>query len=102
VTESQVTVDAALAGVESLEKFLKRLATKQVSSDDEKRIAKATALAWFNKQPPVVARAIGDDHLKSVDDLYPLLIARNNQSKRAHQISLDNQGDQEVVWQAAE
>lgn len=48
MTDSQVTIDAALASVDSFQKFLKRQTSKQVSSDDEKQIAKATALAWFN------------------------------------------------------
>jgi hypothetical protein len=43
VTESQVTIDAAIAAVNRLQIFLKRQTGKQVSSDDEKQIAKATA-----------------------------------------------------------
>ena len=80
MTESQATIDTALASVESLQKFLKRQTAKQVSSDDEKRIAKATALAWFNNQRRVVAGAIGDDRLKSLDDLYRLLIAATSKA----------------------
>ena len=78
--ESQVTIDAALAGLDNLQKFLKRQTAKQVSSDDEKRIAKATALAWFNNQRPIVASAIGDDHLKQLDDLYRVLIAATSKA----------------------
>ena len=75
MTDSQVTIDAAIAGVDRLRKFLKRQTSKQVSSDDEKQIAKATALAWFNNHRPVVATALGDDQLKPLDDLYRALIA---------------------------
>jgi hypothetical protein len=75
VTDNQVTIDAALASVDSLQKLLKRQTSKQVSSDDEKQIAKATALAWFNNHRPVVAVVLGDDQLKSLDDIYRALIA---------------------------
>jgi hypothetical protein len=59
VTESQVTIDAAIAAVNRLQSFLKRQTGKQVSSDDEKQIAKATALAWFNNHRSVVAASSG-------------------------------------------
>ncbi len=75
MTDGQVTIDAAMAGVDSLQKFLKRQTSKQINSDDEKQIAKATALAWFNNHRPVVAAALGDDQLKPLDDLYRALIA---------------------------
>jgi hypothetical protein len=75
VTEGQVTVDAAIASIESLQKILKRQTSKQVGSDEEKQIAKATALAWFNNHRPIVAAILGDDQLKPLDDRYRALIA---------------------------
>jgi len=74
VTDSQVTIDAAVAGADRLQKSLKRQVSKQVTSDDERQVIKATALAWFNNQRPVIIGTLGDDHLKPVDDLYRSLI----------------------------
>lgn len=75
MTDSQVTIDAAIAGVDSLQRLLKRQTSKQVGSDDEKQIAKATALAWFNNHRAIIAAALGDDQLKPLDNLYGILIA---------------------------
>ena len=43
-------LDGAIARCERLRTLLKKTNTKQVRGADERGIAKATALAWFNSQ----------------------------------------------------
>jgi hypothetical protein len=74
VTEGQISIDAAIAEVESLRKVLKQQVSAQVKSEDEKQIVKATGLSWFNKHRGIVDGFIGSDNLKPLDDLYRSLL----------------------------
>jgi hypothetical protein len=70
VADGQVTVDAAIADAESLQRALKRQRAKQVQSDDEKRIIKGIVLAWFNKHRPILVSCLGEDEAKGIDEIY--------------------------------
>jgi len=48
VRGGQVIIESAIAEADSLRKVLKRRSSERVNSADEKQIARATALAWFN------------------------------------------------------
>lgn len=74
MTEGQNSIDAAVAEIENLRKFLKQQTSAQVQSEEEKQIVKATALSWFNNHRAVIESFIGGDNLKSLDDLYRLLL----------------------------
>jgi hypothetical protein len=75
VTEAQQSIDAAIAEVESLQKNIKGPKSAQVQSEDEKQLIKATAHAWFNNHRGKIEAVLGDDNLKSLDNLYRGLIA---------------------------
>jgi len=75
VTDGQRTIESAIAEADSLRKFLKGHGSNQVTSEDERQIIKATALAWFNNHRAVVESFLGDDQLKAVDDLYRFLLS---------------------------
>jgi hypothetical protein len=74
VTSGQQSIELAIVGANGLHKALKAHSSNQVTSEDEKQIVKATAYAWFNNNRTPIALFLGEDQLKSVDDLYRLLL----------------------------
>ena len=64
------TMTAALAEVDRLRSTLKKNKTTQVRAGDERSIAKATALAWFNGHQKTVPVTVGASALERVDALY--------------------------------
>ncbi|MBL8230651.1 MAG: hypothetical protein JNL98_19320 [Bryobacterales bacterium] len=75
MTPAQSAIDAAFAGLSTLKKVIGRVRSKQVSSDDQKRTAKATALTWFHSHRPAVATATSEEHVQPIDRVYHDLIA---------------------------
>jgi hypothetical protein len=75
VTIGQQSIESAIAGANSLQKVLKSHSSNQVTSEDEKQIVKATAHAWFNNNRAAISLYLGEDQLKSADDLFRLLLA---------------------------
>jgi hypothetical protein len=80
VTSAQKALASASEQCDRLKKVLHRSTTKQVRSDDETQVAKATAHAWFNNCRPVVVTAVGDGQLKGLDDQYRALIAASERA----------------------
>jgi hypothetical protein len=68
-------LDDASSELESLRKVLKRLRSVQVTSENEKQIAKGTALAWFKKHRGVLEPFIGAGELQPLDTQYQQLLA---------------------------
>jgi hypothetical protein len=64
------TVTTAMAEVDRLRAALKKKKTNQVRGEDERSLAKATALAWFNGHRKTLPATIGAEALASVDALY--------------------------------
>jgi hypothetical protein len=60
----------ALAEVDRLRNTLKKKKTNQVWSVEERSVAKATALAWFNRHKKTLSSTIGAASLERVDGLY--------------------------------
>lgn len=75
MTPAQSAIDAAFAELSTLKEVLSRARSKQVTSDDQKRTAKATALTWFHTRRPAVAKATSDEHVQPIDRVYQELIA---------------------------
>ena len=76
VTGAQQVLDAAMQEAERLRRTLQKRGAggTQVRSDDEKRIVRATAHAWFNSHRPPVRAVLTDDDLTSLDDEYRSLM----------------------------
>ena len=74
MTAGQTSIDTAIAGITSLRNVLKKGATKQVRSEDEKLVIKATAHAWFNNHRSTIGAFVGLDALSSLDSQYRKLI----------------------------
>lgn len=80
MTPAQQALAFAAEQCDRLKKTLRKGGTKQVQSNDEIQVAKATAHAWFNNHRPVVLAAVGDGQLKEIDDQYRLLIAASERA----------------------
>lgn len=74
MADGQVTIDAAIADADDLQKVLKRQKAKQVQSGDERQIIKAIALAWFKKHRPTLGALLGEDQLAEIDETYRWMI----------------------------
>lgn len=75
MTDGQTSIETAIAEIENLRKVLKDRTSKQVQSEDEKQIAKATAHAWFNNHRATISAFIGADAVNGLDGQYRGLIA---------------------------
>jgi hypothetical protein len=75
VTDGQTSIETAIAEIENLRKVLKQQTSKQVQSEDEKQIAKATAHAWFNNHRVTIIAFVGADAINGLDGQYRGLMA---------------------------
>jgi hypothetical protein len=71
--DAQQAIDSAISEATRLQKAIAS-GGRQVTSDDEKQLVKATAFAWFNNHRKVLSPLLGDDYLKGVDDSYRALL----------------------------
>jgi hypothetical protein len=110
VADGQVTIDAAIADADNLQKILKRQKAKQVQSGDERQIIKGIALAWFKKHRPTLGSLLGEDQLAEIDETYRWLIeasgrattrAKYIESLKAAKKQLSSLQTQHVVTLAA-
>lgn len=77
---AQGAVDSAIREAERLRKTLGRNRDKQVRVDDERSIAKATALAWFGTHRRTLAQAVDDETLRPMDDQYNLILGATDRA----------------------
>ncbi len=75
MTDGQRTIESAVAEATNLQKVLARQNGRQVRSDEEKQIIKATAHAWFNNHRSIMVALLGDEQLKDIDGIYRDLIS---------------------------
>ena len=80
MTDAQRAVDSALSEAERLRSSLRKGTSKQVSSDDERRVIKATALTWFNNHRNTVVAALGEDPVLGTDEAYKSMLAAGEKS----------------------
>jgi hypothetical protein len=75
VTDGQTSIETAIAEIENLRKVIRQQISKQVQSEDEKQIAKATAHAWFNNHRITIIAFVGADAINDLDGQYRGLMA---------------------------
>ena len=63
-----------------LRKVLRRSKASQVRSVEERSVAKATALAWFNTHRPIIASSVDTASVDDVDELYRQLLAASDRA----------------------
>ena len=84
MTKAMDVIDLALGEVDRLRKFLKKKATAQVWTAEERSIAKATALAWFNTHRATLANLGSSPKFLTAESLYrKLLEASDRATSRA-------------------
>lgn len=83
------TVGLALGEIDRLRKLLKKKSTSQVRATEERSIAKATALAWFNAHRSPLAVLATSQNFQQADSSYrALLEASDRATSRATYDSL--------------
>jgi hypothetical protein len=80
VTGAQDAIESALKESKRLRKALLKDSGKQVRSDDEKQVAKATAQSWFHSHRAIITAILDDDSVKAIDEQFKLLIASTNRA----------------------
>src|ERR1700693_2208077 len=71
MNSAAATVESAIAGIDRLRRILRKGRPRvQVTLSDERTLAKATALAWFNNHRPQVSVTAQDDELGAIDAGY--------------------------------
>lgn len=68
-------LEAAIADIEQLRRLLRRADSPQVRNADERAIAKATALAWFNNHRPAAVAFLDEDSVSELDEAYKALLS---------------------------
>lgn len=67
-------LDQACDQIPKLRRILKKQETRQVSSNEERQLAKSTALSWFNNLRAMVVTTVAEDRLAEVDGFYREII----------------------------
>ena len=67
-------LDQAITEVDRLRRILKKKKSKQVRSQEEQSLIKATALTWFKTHRPIVAELTDAQRLKDVDGQYKAVL----------------------------
>jgi len=67
-------LDESITSVERLRKLLSKVRTKQVSSNEERSVIKATAFTWFKAGRPLFREFENDDLLRDVDAHYQTIL----------------------------
>lgn len=75
VSGAQESIGLATEEIATLRKNLSRRKAKQIRSDDERQLVKATAHAWFNSHRRLIIPALGEQALQEVDEGYRTLLA---------------------------
>jgi len=78
----QNSLDSALSEVNKLRQTLKKGKSKQVQISDERTIAKATALSWFNTHRQMIVEGVGAQNLGEVDQCYNNLLNFSEKNTR--------------------
>lgn len=75
MTDAQREIESAIAEAERLKRILRKGKGLQVSSDDERRVARATVLTWFQTHRPTVVGVLSENLLQDVDNEYRRALA---------------------------
>jgi hypothetical protein len=74
VISASDALEAAIADAERLRSLLKRGSTLQVRAAEEKAVARATALAWFNSYRGALSTRVDSDRIEELDGKYRHLL----------------------------
>lgn len=77
---AHAAIEAAVADLDRLRRVLGRSSSQQVRNVDERAVAKATALAWFNNHREAVANRLSDDDLLPIDQEFKTILVATDRS----------------------
>ena len=77
---AQDAIDAASKESQRLRKGLSKRSDKQVRSDDEKQVAKATAQSWFRNHRTIITSVLDEDYVKEIDQQFKMLLSATNRA----------------------
>lgn len=97
MNDAQSAVDAAHREVGRLITILRRSQSLQVRNDDEKRVVKSTALAWFNSHRPKLCPPLDAARLASVDERCQRLISAGNVAASRSKVIASARGLQKAL-----
>ncbi len=80
MNSAHAAVDLAISQIDRLRKTLRKSASRQVQSNDERALIKATALAWFNEHRPTILSTVDKDTLFEIDDDFRILISSTDRA----------------------
>ncbi len=80
MSDAHSAVEAAIADVDRLRRFIRRNRTAQVRSSEETGVIKANCLAWFNNHRPAIRRAVANDLLHNADLAFKQLLAASDRA----------------------
>lgn len=72
------TIGEAITVVDRLRRILKGNKSKQVKSQEEQSLIKATVLTWFNTHRPILSKLIEAQHLEEVDNQFKTVLTRSD------------------------
>jgi hypothetical protein len=82
VTGAQESIESAIGELERLHKALRKKKTKQIRSDDERQIIKATAHTWFNTHRKPISLVLSNDELAGADKHYKQLLGAGGRAAK--------------------
>lgn len=80
MTGAQDAIESALQESQRLRKALLKDSSKQIRSDDEKQVAKATALSWFRSHRATIVSVLEETSIRAIDEQFKSLIAATNRA----------------------
>ncbi len=80
MTDAQRGIESAITETEQLRRTLSKGKGKQVSGDDERRIARATVLTWFHTHRHLVVAVLNETLLHDVDNEYRKALAATDKA----------------------
>jgi hypothetical protein len=80
----QKSFDSVLLEVDRLRKTLKKGKSTQVKVSDERTIAKATVLSWFNTHRPIIVEVVGVQNLGGIDKYYNNILNFSEKNTTRH------------------
>ncbi|MCS6291438.1 MAG: hypothetical protein H8J66_00065 [Nitrospira sp.] len=80
MNEAHAAVDSTIAEIDRLKRVINRSAGAQIRASEERAIAKATALSWFNERREKVLSATDIEALRDVDDQFRSLISATDRA----------------------
>lgn len=80
MTEGQRALDDALKRCDFLKRVLRKRTAKQVWAVDERETLKATSLAWFNNQKPLIVAQVTPAVISPADDIYNEILSASDRA----------------------